>query len=66
MANDLPIQVNDRNIKLELLYIDDLIEEMFDAIEGKEHHCEFNGIETVLKDDGRYCAVPKTHKVTLG
>ena len=39
---------------------------MFDAIEGKEHHCEFNGIETVLKDDGRYCAVPKTHKVTLG
>ena len=66
IANDLPIQVNDRNIQLELLYIDDLIEEMFDAIEGKEHHCEFNGIETVLKDDGRYCAVPKTHKVTLG
>lgn len=66
IANDLPIQVNDRNIKLELLYIDDLIEEMFDAIEGKEHHCEFNGIETVLKDDGRYCAVPKTYKVTLG
>ena len=66
IANDLPIQVNDRNIKLELLYIDDLIEEMFDAIEGKEHHCEFNGIETVLKDDGKYCAVPKTHKVTLG
>lgn len=66
IANDLPIQVNDRNIQLELLYIDDLIEEMFDAIEGKEQHCEFNGIETVLKDDGRYCAVPKTHKVTLG
>lgn len=66
IANDLPIQANDRNIQLELLYIDDLIEEMFDAIEGKEHHCEFNGIETVLKDDGRYCAVPKTHKVTLG
>lgn len=66
IAKDLPIQVNDRNIQLELLYIDDLIEEMFDAIEGKEHHCEFNGIETVLKDDGRYCAVPKTHKVTLG
>lgn len=66
IANDLPIQVNDRNIQLELLYIDDLIEEMFDAIEGKEHHCEFNGIETVLKDDGRYCAVPKTYKVTLG
>lgn len=66
IANDLPIQVNDRNIQLELLYIDDLIEEMFDAIEGKEHHCEFNGIEAVLKDDGRYCAVPKTHKVTLG
>lgn len=66
IANDLPIQVNDRSIQLELLYIDDLIEEMFDVIEGKEHHCEFNGIETVLKDDGRYCAVPKTHKVTLG
>lgn len=66
IANDLPIKVNDRNIQLELLYIDDLIEEMFDAIEGKEHHCEFNGIETVLKDNGRYCAVPKTHKVTLG
>lgn len=66
IANELPIQVNDRNIQLELLYIDDLIEEMFDAIEGKEHHCEFNGIETILKDDGRYCAVPKTHKVTLG
>lgn len=66
IANDLPIKVNDRNNQLELLYIDDLIEEMFDAIEGKEHHCEFNGIETVLKDNGRYCAVPKTHKVTLG
>lgn len=66
IANDLPIKVNDRNIQLELLYIDDLFEEMFDAIEGKEHHCEFNGIETVLKDNGRYCAAPKTHKVTLG
>lgn len=66
IANDLPIQVNDRNTQLELLYIDDLIEEMFDAIEGKEHHCEFDGIETVMKDNGQYCAVPQTHKVTLG
>lgn len=66
IANDLPIQVNDRNIQLELLYIDDLIEEMFDALEGKEHHCEFEGIETVMKDNGKYCAVPQTYKVTLG
>ena len=66
IANDLEIKVNDRNTELELLYIDDLVEEMFDALEGKEHHCEFNGVSTVLKDDGRYCAVPTTHHVTLG
>lgn len=53
-------------IKLELLYIDDLVEGMFDLLENKEQHCEFNGVETVLKDDGRYCCVPVTHKVTLG
>ena len=66
IANDLPIQVNDRSTELELLYIDDLVEEMILALEGKEHHCEFDGINTVLCDNGRFCAVPTTHKVTLG
>lgn len=66
IANDLPIMVNDRNAQLELLYIDDLVNEMLDAIEGKEHHCTFDGINTVLCDDGKYCAAPITHKVTLG
>lgn len=66
IANDLPIQVNDRSTQLELLYIDDLVDEMLDALEGKEHHCEFDGVDTVLKEDGRYCAAPITHKVTLG
>ncbi|MBE6903282.1 MAG: capsular polysaccharide biosynthesis protein CapF [Ruminococcaceae bacterium] len=66
IANDLPITVNDREIELELLYIDDLVQEMLDALEGKEHHCEFDGIQTILKEDGKYCAVPVTHKVTLG
>ncbi len=66
IANDLPIQVNDRSIELELLYIDDLVDEMIAALKGEEHHCEFDGVETVLKEDGRYCAVPTTHKVTLG
>lgn len=66
IANDLPITVNDPAIELELLYIDDLVEEMLDALEGKEHHCEFDGINTVLCDGGRYCAAPVSHKVTLG
>lgn len=66
IANDLPIQVNDRSTLLELVYIDDIITEMLDALEGKEHHCEFDGVDTVLKDDGEFCAVPVTHKVTLG
>ncbi|MBR6593629.1 MAG: NAD-dependent epimerase/dehydratase family protein [Clostridia bacterium] len=66
VANDLPITVNDPAVRLELLYIDDLIEEMFCALEGKEHRCEFEGIDTVLCEDGRYCAAPVTHKVTLG
>ncbi len=66
IANDLPIQVNDRGVRLELLYIDDLVTEMLDALEGKEHHCTFDGIDTVLCADGRYCAAPITHKVTLG
>ncbi len=66
IANDLPIQVNDRAVQLELLYIDDLVDEMLDALEGKEHRCTFDGIDTVLTADGRYCAAPVTHKVTLG
>lgn len=66
VANDEPFTVNDRSTELELLYIDDLIEGMFDLLEGKEKHCEFNGVETLLKDDGRYCCVPETYKVTLG
>lgn len=66
IANDLPIQVNDRSTELELLYIDDLVDEMIAALQGKEHHCGFKGMETVLKPDGRYCAVSTTHKVTLG
>ena len=66
IANDLPIQVNDRSTLLELVYIDDIVSEMLDALEGKEHHCEFDGIDTVLDDNGRFCAVPVTHKVTLG
>lgn len=65
-ANDLPIQVNDPAVELELLYIDDLVVEMLDALEGKEHHCEFDGVSAVAKDDGRYCFVPVTHKATLG
>ena len=65
-ANDLPITVNDRNTELELLYIDDLVTEMLDALEKKEHHCEFDGIDTVITENGKYCAVPTTHKVTLG
>ncbi len=66
IANDLPIQVNDPAVELELLYIDDLVDEMLDALEGKEHHCEFDGVNTVLTENGRYCASPITHKVTLG
>ena len=66
IANDLPIQVNDRSTELELLYIDDLVDEMISALQGKEHHCEFEGVTTILRDDGRYCAVPISHKATLG
>ncbi len=65
-ANDLPIMINDRSTQLELLYIDDLVTEMLDAMSGKEHRAEFDGIETVLSENGRYCAAPITHKVTLG
>lgn len=66
IANDLPITVNDPSVELELLFVDDLVEEMFDALEGKEHHCEFDGVETVPNVDGRYCCAPVTHKATLG
>ena len=66
IANDLPIQVNDPLMQLELLYIDDLVEEMIAALGGQEHHCEFDGGETVLDEKGRYCAVPVRYKVTLG
>lgn len=65
-AHGLPITVNDRSIELELLYIDDLLAEMLDALEGCPHRCEFNGLQTVLKPNGRYCAAPVTHRVTLG
>lgn len=66
IANDLPITVNDPAVELELLYIDDLVEEMIAALKGEEHRCEFDGVETVLTENGRYCAAPVTHKVTLG
>ena len=66
IANDLPITVNDPAVQLELLYIDDLVDEMIAALEGKEHHSEFDGIDTVLTENGRYCAAPISHKVTLG
>lgn len=66
IAHDLPIQVNDPSVELEMLYIDDLVEEMILALRGMEHHCEFDGVRTVLQADGRYCAVPITHQVTLG
>lgn len=66
VANDLEFTVNDRSTELELLYIDDLVEEMFDALEEKEHHCEYDGMEVDPKEDGRYCYVPMTHKATLG
>ena len=66
IAKDLPITVNDPSVELELLYIDDLVDEMVAALEGKEHHCEFDGVETVLTESGRYCAATGTHHVTLG
>ena len=66
IANDLPIKVNDPNTELELLFIDDLVNEMFDALEGHEHHCEFDGVEAVSDPNGKYCYAPVTHKATLG
>lgn len=66
VANDLPFTVNDRSTELELIYIDDLVEAMFDLLEGKEKHCEYDGLTPVEKADGRYCYVPVAHKATLG
>ena len=66
VANDLPYTVNDPSVELELLYIDDLVDEMIACLKGEEHHCEFEGLEVQPKLDGRYCYVPTTHKATLG
>jgi len=66
IANDLPYTVNDPSVELELLYIDDLVDEMIAGLQGKEHHCEFNGLDVLPQAEGRYCYVPTTHKVTLG
>ena len=66
IAHDLPIQVNDHTVEMELLYIDDLVDEMIGALAGGEHRCEFDGVETVPTEKGRYCYVPVTHKATLG
>ena len=66
IANDLPITVNDPSVDMEFLYIDDLVEEMICALNGEEHHCEFEGVETVLSPNGRYCTAPITHHVKLG
>ena len=66
IANDLPIQVNDRSVEMELLYIDDLVDEMIAALTGNEHRCEFDGLEVIPTADGRYCYCPVTHNTTLG
>lgn len=66
IANGLPIQVNDRSVQMEVLYIDDLVEEMIGALKGQEHHCEFEGLDVLPSLEGRYCYCPVTHKTTLG
>lgn len=66
IANDLPIQVNDPNTQLELLYIDDLMEEMLDALEGHPHRCDYDGLMPIPSETGKYCHVPTTHQVALG
>ena len=66
IANDLPFTVNDPSVEMELLYIDDLVDEMIACLRGEEHHCEFDGLEVIDKADGRYCYVPVTHHITLG
>lgn len=65
-ANDLPYTVNDPSVELELLYIDDLVDEMIAGLKGEEHHCEFDGLDILPQEDGKYCYVPTTHKATLG
>lgn len=65
-ANDLPYTVNDPSVELELLYIDDLVDEMIACLKGEEHSCEFEGLEVLSQADGKYCYVPTTHKATLG
>ena len=66
IANDLPITVSDRAVELELLYIDDLVEEMLDALDGRPHRCDYDGLSPVFSENGRYCAAPVTHRATLG
>ncbi len=66
IANNMPITVNDQNVELELLYIDDLADEMIAALKGEEHHCEFNGLDVIPDPNGKYCYCPTTHKATLG
>lgn len=66
IANDLPIYINDRATLLELVYIDDLVQEMLDALEGKEHYCEFKGVEAILSNNGQFCAVPISYNISLG
>ena len=65
-ANDLPYTVNDPSVELELLYIDDLIDEMIACLKGEEKHCEFEGLDVLPKAEGKYCYCPITHHVTLG
>lgn len=65
-ANDLPIQINDRSTELELVYIDDLVDEMICALEGKQHKCDYDGFNPNPTENGRFCYVPVTHKATLG
>ena len=66
VANDLPYTVNDPSVELELLYIDDLVDELIACLKGEEHHCEFDGLDVIPSESGRYCFVPTTHKATLG
>ncbi len=66
IANDLPITVNDPSVELELVYIDDLIDEMLDLLEGKPHRCKYEGVQAVATENGKYCFVPVSHKVKLG
>lgn len=66
IAHDLPIKVNDESTVLELLYIDDLVMELLEALRGNETHCDYNGLNPVISGDGKYCVVPTTHKVSLG